>query len=347
VHGRRPCRRCSATPTTTTYAASKDLHTSTLHQSETILHGRSGRVLDKNDLKEIAGSKGIRMQPARVRVLRHESPQMRFELAFAAPDDALRAYVREYVGWFERSTVPVCRRELPSGDVPLIINFDSTVRERKAESGEWNAYGTFTAALHEAYTLVESTGPSHGIQVNFTAIGARLFYDRPLVEFTNRTVELDDVLGTATDLLLSRLYDAASWEERFGILDQEIGSRIECARQPPAAVAWAWQQLMKTGGGARITDLVRATAWSERHFVAQFRENVGLTPKAFARVLRFSRAVRLMTNSRARNLADVAQTCGYYDQAHFARDFRAFAGVAPSALLKSRLPSGAGFRSDD
>ena len=287
------------------------------------------------------------MQPARVRVFRHESAHMRFELAFAAPDAPLRAYVREYVGWFDRSSVRVRRREVPSGGVPLIINFDSIVQERKADSDEWHAYGTFTAGLHDAFTLVESSGPGHGIQVNFTPIGARLFYDRPLVDLTNRTVELDEVLGSAASLLVARLRDAGSWEARFDILDAEIRSRIGHARQPPAAVGWAWQHLIKTGGGARIADLVRATGWSERHFVTQFRENVGLTPKAFARVLRFSRAVRLMTNGRAGNLADVAQLCGYYDQAHFTRDFRAFAGVAPSALLESRLPERSGFRSDE
>src|SRR6185295_17290223 len=113
---------------------------------------------------------------------------------------------------------------------------------------------------------------------------------------------LDDVLGSAVDLLRARLSDAASWDDRFGILDREIGSRIERAREPPAAVTWAWQQLMRSGGGARIADLVRATAWSERHFVVQFRENVGLPPKAFARVLRFSRAVRSMTDGAAGNL---------------------------------------------
>jgi hypothetical protein len=97
---------------------------------------------------------------------------MRFELAFAAPVSTLRKYVREYVGWVDYSGTPVSRRELPSGIVPLIINFGATVRERKAGSDRWNAYGTFTAGLHEAFTIVESAGPNVGIQVNFTAIGS-------------------------------------------------------------------------------------------------------------------------------------------------------------------------------
>lgn len=284
------------------------------------------------------------MQQTRVRLLRHQSSQMEFELAFAPAAAALRPYVRQYVGWFERSTTAVCRRELPSGQVPLIINFSSRIRERKATSDEWNEYGTFTAGLHEAFTLVNATGPSHGMQVNFTAIGARLFYDRPLADFTNRTVDLADVLGRSADLLIARLYDATSWETRFAILDEEIGSRIGSARQLARPVTWAWQQLMKSGGCARITDLVREIGWSERHFSVRFKDDVGLTPKVFARILRFNHAVRALADNHALTLADVAQSCGYFDQAHFTRDFRTFSGITPSALLDSRFPEHAGFR---
>lgn len=285
------------------------------------------------------------MESERVRVFRHQSPQMQFELAFAAPRAALGSYVAQYVGWVDRSSLPVCRRELPSGAVPLIINFDTIVRERKAHSTEWNSYRTFAAGLHDAYTLVESAGPGRGMQVNFTALGARLFFDRPLLEIANRTVELDDLLGPDANRLIERLQDGASWEERFGIMDREIESRITSASEPPAPVAWAYRHLMKTAGAARIGDLARATSWSDRHFGARFSEHVGLTPKTFAKVLRFRRAVHLMTTGSATNLADVAQVCGYYDQAHFARDFRSFAGVAPSELLRSRLPEHSGFDS--
>jgi AraC-like DNA-binding protein len=287
------------------------------------------------------------MQPARVRLVRHDSPQMQFELAFAAPVEALRMYVREYVGWSDRTRTLSRRRELPSATVPLIINFGSRVRERKAGSDHWDEYGTFTAGLHDAFTIVESAGPNLGIQVNFTAIGARLFYDRPLADFTNRTVELADIFGRPAHRLIDQLDDAASWQMRFDILDREIGSRIAAAREPARAVTSAWQALMRTGGRARIADLVREAGWSERHFAVQFRDHVGLAPKAFARILRFARAVRVLTHHPAPDLAEVAQACGYYDQAHFTRDFRAFAGTTPSALLRSRFPDHAGFRAHD
>jgi AraC-like DNA-binding protein len=268
---------------------------------------------------------------------------MRFELAFAAPARDLTPYVGEYVGWLDCSSTAVMRRELPSGNIPLIINFRGRVRERKAAAHGWSEHSSFAAGLHTAHTIVESSGPNEGLQVNFTALGARLFFDRPLAELTDRSVELDDLFDQTAASLMERLHDARSWERRFDILDREIALRIAAAQRPPREITWTWQQLTGTRGRARIRDLVREVGWSERHLASQFRANIGVTPKAFARTLRFSRAVRMLTSAHRGTLADIAQLCGYFDQAHFTREFGKFAGTTPSGLIASRYPAESGF----
>ena len=279
-----------------------------------------------------------------VRVVRHQSPRMRFEIAFAEPDAFLRRYVRGYVGGSGWAAASVRRRELPSGNVPLIIGFGTAVRVRRAGATErWDEHTTFAAGLHDAHTMAESSGSGEGIQVDFTALGARLFYDRPLDDLANRSVELSDILGPAAGLLVEELFNAPSWVARFTILDRAIGARIREAGGPAQAVTRAWQELSRTGGRVRIQELVGEIGWSERHFATQFRAQFGLSPKAFARVLRFGRAVRALTTSRGSTLSDVALDCGYFDQAHFTRDFGDFAGVTPLELLKERLPAEAGF----
>lgn len=112
-------------------------------------------------------------------------------------------------------------------------------------------------------------------------------------------------------------------------------------------VRFAWGQLLRTGGTARITDLAAETGWSGRHLTGRFRAEIGLTPKAAARVIRFDRAKHLLIRHAADaakaakaadktpgyRLADLAAACGYFDQAHLAREFRALAGCPPSQWI--------------
>jgi len=255
------------------------------------------------------------------------------ELAEREPAVPLRRYVRRYTAWLDRGTRLVRRRHLPSGLIPLIINFDADVGIRHGSSAEWTRHRTFTAGLHDVFTISESAGPNLGVQIDLTALGARLFYDQPLDGLVNRIVDCDDMSGPSFELLSSMLFDAPTWDARFDVLDREIESRVAEARPLNTRIEWAWHTLTRTAGRARIEDVRRETGWSERHFAASFRHEFGLTPKAFANVLRFGRAAQLLFRSSAARLTDVALTCGYFDQAHFNRDFQRFAGVSPTVAM--------------
>lgn len=107
-----------------------------------------------------------------------------------------------------------------------------------------------------------------------------------------------------------------------------------------AEVAWAWRVLLARGGGVRIGDLAGHVGWSRRHLGERFRSELGLSPKAAARVLRFERALSHLERSDTRRLADVAVACGYVDQAHLTREWRALAGLPPAAWLAAQeLPN--------
>ena len=115
------------------------------------------------------------------------------------------------------------------------------------------------------------------------------------------------------------------------MLERAIAARVLDA--PPVApeLEWAWRRLMETGGATPVGALAQELGRSRRHLAATFREQIGMPPKALARLLRFERAVDRLRGGAA--LADLALDCGYYDQAHFNRDFRQFTGVTPTEYL--------------
>lgn len=278
--------------------------------------------------------------PRPLRVLR-DLERGEWELIDARPDRALRPHVVRYTGWFERRAAPLQRRELPSQNIPLIINFGSPIRvSRAADPACWDSFGSFTTGAYDSYVLVETDAGAGGIQVDFTILGARLFLGIPLDGVTNRAISLDDIFGREGQTLTSALHDAPSWDDRFDLLDRAIARRLETARPLLPEMLWTWERIVRAEGRISIGALSADLGWSRRRLVERFKEDVGLAPKVFARVLRFHHAVESLKARGSRRLSDLALDCGYYDQAHFDRDFRVFSGVTPTELVRTLRPDG-------
>ena len=82
-----------------------------------------------------------------------------------------------------------------------------------------------------------------------------------------------------------------------------------------------------------VKEVSRRTGMSQRRFIQHFREAVGLTPKLFCRILRYQEVIRLVGSEKRVEWAEVALRCGYFGQAHFVHDFRAFSGTTPTNYL--------------
>ncbi|HZC14769.1 MAG TPA: helix-turn-helix domain-containing protein [Thermoleophilaceae bacterium] len=277
-------------------------------------------------------------------VSRHESDELSWEMVTRDAASFVRGHVREYTGYLERAAGPLCRREVPGGDVTLIISPDTELRLPDVRDASRPAarHTSFVAALHDYPGLVEHDGLQHGIEVRLTPLGAHALFGLSMHELTNRVVALEDLLGRGADELVGRLWDLPAWEPRFDMLDRLIAARIADARPPSTEVAWAWGRLRATRGRVAVGGLAAELGWSHRRLIARFREQVGMPPKTIGRLLRFENVSTAMRRTPEPRLAELALDCGYYDQAHLNRDFREFAGTTPSAYLRARLPEGGG-----
>jgi len=275
-----------------------------------------------------------------VQVRRHSSELGGWEMVSRPPAPALRPHVLRYLGYVERSPPGFRRRELPTGEVAMIVSFGPTIEVHGMGTAPLRRT-SFVAGVDDAYAITEHGGVQHGVQVDFTPLGAAMVLGMPMAAIAHQVVALEDLSGPFPGLA-ERLANAGDWEARFATLDALLAARLAAARSPTAGVAWAWGMLRATHGGARVGALADELGWSRRHLAVSFREQVGLPPKLYARILRFGHVLRRLDGEAEPRWAEIAYDCGYYDQAHFNRDFRRFAGTTPTAFLGRRLPAGGG-----
>ena len=248
----------------------------------------------------------------------------------AAP--VLRPHVIGYCGYREWGSAGFRRLETPSDEVHVILSFGPRIRSNGEE------IESFVAAPDVRHAVVESLGEQHCVEIRLTPLGAHLVLGVPMDELACHTIALEDVWGESS--LVERLHDAPTWGARFGLLDAVLAARLAAARPLAPELEAAWRRLVATAGAVTVAELADEAGWSRRHFSARFTRAAGLAPKTFARVLRFQRAKELLVAPAGPSLGEIALDCGYYDQAHLNRDFRAFAGCTPTDLIARRLPAG-------
>lgn len=116
------------------------------------------------------------------------------------------------------------------------------------------------------------------------------------------------------------------------MIDAVIRARTADTEPVDAGVAWSLSRITESYGAATISDLAAELGWSHRRLIARYRDSVGLPPKLVARIVRFERLAALVTSEPAVDWAGVALECGYFDQAHLAREVREFADITPTEL---------------
>ena len=217
-------------------------------------------------------------------------------------------------------------RLLPTGTMTLAITLDP----------RGSATAT-VAGARSSYFLLDTSKPFSVIAAGFKAGGGFPFFGRPAAELNNLAVPLDALVGREACDLTDRLLDACSTQARFLVLEEFLLARLAEHAGRSAAVCYALRVFDGSSSVPRVASIVDDIGWSAARFIATFRGEVGLTPKVYSRVARFRRVVSSLERTQDVDWADIALSCGYFDQPHFVHDFKEFAGVTPSEYLSERV----------
>ncbi|MFF1545052.1 helix-turn-helix domain-containing protein [Streptomyces sp. NPDC058291] len=268
-------------------------------------------------------------------------PEEQWELALGQPHASLGPGVFCYRG-FRFAPGPVRRRlEIPCGLATLVLGFGEALRISPV--GAAHRTRTVVSLLSPPTTrpaLGEHHGGIRGVEVMLAPWAAFELFGVALGDLPEPGVELSELLGVRVDHLAEQLARASGWSSRFAVVDQFLLRCREGGPRAAARVVEAWQRLERSHGRLKITALAESLVWSQRQLERGFAEQLGLTPKRLARVLRLQHAAALLTAGRSPG--EAASSCGFCDQAHLTREFTALTGRPPLRFLAEYQSGGGG-----
>jgi AraC-like DNA-binding protein len=250
------------------------------------------------------------------------------------PDRRLRPLLdRDLLGFRYLSPSSTSWVEPPRPALTLMIDLEGRLRADGAVLPS-----AWVGGLSDVPARVELRLQYASLDLKLTPLGAFAVFGVPLSELARRTVGLDDLLGRSGSRLVERLHCAPDWDGRFDVLERYLLARACTGPAPTPVVVRAWHRLRESAGTVRIEALANELGCSRRYLTARFIEQIGVSPKTAARLMRFEWVCHRLERSPPRRLARIAQEAGYFDQSHLNRDFCELAGTTPADFCARVVP---------
>ena len=227
---------------------------------------------------------------------------------------------------------------MPSASTDIVANLGPPMRLLRGE-GPALIRGATVTGLTTAPMILGHPPVHEAVGVRLSPLGWRRVLGLPPAAALDGVINLADVLPSGRDELTEACLAVEGQAARLQAALQWLRGRLQLAPLALDPVArWAIEQIEITGGREPIGALQQRTGYSRAWLNRRFLDELGLTPKRYARLVRFRRALDLLTPERP--LADLALSLGYHDQAHMHRDFRLIGETTPQAVLAARYASG-------
>ncbi len=260
-------------------------------------------------------------------------------MAYASyvPAPPLNAYIDDL--YYLDGAAPYLRQKvLPNPTLHLMINLGHAFQV--SDSDQTQPYMTcdesWWVGLWNKYHVVDWPPNVAFYGVHFKPAGVYPFLQFPLSELHNQIVPMDVIWGRFAAEIRERLYAAPTVAAGFALLEQLLRSRLGETPYTLKIVQHSVVEIAQQHGALSIRALSDQIGISQNHLLTQFKRLVGIAPKELARFYRFAHVLDSINPTQPADWSQIAQQAGFYDQAHFIKDFVAFTGDNPSDYLRLR-----------
>ncbi len=187
-----------------------------------------------------------------------------------------------------------------------------------------------------APAFIRSNGRCTVVGARFRPGRARDYFRLLASELTDHVLAFDDLVVPEQRALSDALREQRSMEARLSVLERFLLAMQRRVRAEEQHLALALQIIASRRGCVKVDDLARAVGIGVRKLERSFQQAIGLSPKTQCRVARIEYAIEQIPCGKPPDWLDIVHRCGFYDQAHFIREFRAIVGTTPSGFVEER-----------
>jgi AraC-like DNA-binding protein len=231
----------------------------------------------------------------------------------------------------------ILERVLPSGTAEMIVQLrDESFRcyDPKTFALSQTLQGPLIVGPRTDAQVIDTMQQLDVMGVHFRPGGTGMLFPMPADELSGLDLPVDSIWDGFGSKLRESLDRATTAQGKLKVMECLLRERWRDGSRLHRAIPVALEQIEEANEGFKIGDLADELGLSFRRFIEVFTSHIGLSPKAYFRVRRFQKALRAIHRGMSSSWADLASQCGWYDQAHMIRDFRALAGLTPGEYLK-------------
>ncbi len=253
------------------------------------------------------------------------------------PAKVLEDFVECYFVWEGNPEKPLHIESPPNALGSLVFNYQDEyyISNQKYKKKAIPACFISGQALSN-YTF-HLQGTIGVVGIAFKPVTIYHFYGLPMYELTDERLCFSKICSASCIELHESIGTAKSKKEKVQILENYLLRILERPKYGEKAIIESANEIFDSKGQTNIAELIDKVPMSRRNFERKFLEEVGISPKTYAKIRRFGYTCSLMAGNREVNLMDVLYEGGYYDQSHFIKDFKYFSGRTPRKYAKTNV----------
>jgi AraC-like DNA-binding protein len=253
-------------------------------------------------------------------VLNQTSGQKNYQLERRLPSNELADYVEQYwsVKWDLRGKASHIQQNIPHPCVNMVF-----------EKNNSRIVGLVSKLHH--YEMLDH---GHIFAVKFHPGGFYPFFKKPLAQITDKTRPLSDIFTLSSNTLVDSILTAKDLDNQIQIIEKAL---LQITRKPAPFLQRLIEIVKTIESEPKITktaDICRRFFLSARTLQREFNHYLGVSPKWVIRKYRMHQAISMFEDNNT-SWQQLVSDLGYFDQAHFIRDFRSMTGVTPGKYFKS------------